>query len=297
MGAMRTRTALLVLVAAALIGVVLTLLTGQGPGGVLASFVIVGAIVATLGVRRGTSYVLFPLPALILFIASIMIGAVHDRALESTGSNGTEVGFLKWVAAAFFPMCIATVITLAIGGGRWLLGRQLVTGRFATPPPGPASSRSAPGARRPASSDPWADDAPRSARPAPGGQDRVPGGTSPRPAQDGTSPRSAQNGTSQRPAAGAPWQNAPRDQRDQRDRRDQRASRDPWGDPRLPSPPPPPSDPRTRPAPQFQPHDRTGARPAQGDPTAPRPPRGDPWDQSTRQVRPPRRPRDPRDER
>jgi hypothetical protein len=309
MGAMRTRTAMLVLLASGLIGVVLTLLMGQGPGFVLAFFVIIGAIVATLGVRRGTSYLFFPLPALILFIASIMIGAVHDRALESTGNNGLGVGFLQWVAAAFFPMCVATLITLAIGACRWLLGRQLISGNF---PSGPASSRSGPGARRPAASDPWADDAPRSARPPLSGSDRVQGGTSPRPAQNGTSPRPAQNGTG--PRSGAPWQNAPRDQRDQRD---QRTSRDPWGDPRLPSPPP--ADPRTRPAPQFQPHDRTAPRPAQGDRTAKRPaqgdrtakrpaqgdPRdpsarpaqGDPWDQSTRQVRPPRPPRDPRDER
>ena len=77
--------------------------------------------------------------------------------------------------------------------------------------------------------------------------------------------------TAQARARAAPWQNAPRDQRDQRD---QRTSRDPWGDPRLPSPPP--SDPRTRPAPQFQPRDRTGPRPAQGDRTAPRPPKATP---------------------
>jgi len=283
MGAMRTRTAMLVLLASGLLGVVLTLLMGQGPGFILAFFVIIGAIVATLGVRRGTSYLFFPLPALILFIASIMIGAVHDRALESTGNNGLGVGFLQWVAAAFFPMCIATLITLAIGAGRWLLERQLITGNFTTPPPsGRANSRFGPGARA-AASDPWADDAPRSARPPLGGSDRVQGGTSPRPAQNGMSPR---------PASGAPRQNAPRDRRDQRD---QRTSRDPWGDPRLPSPPP--SDPRTRPAPQFQPHDRTASRPAQGDRTAPRPSQGDPWDQSTRQVRPPRPPRDPRDER
>jgi hypothetical protein len=270
MGAIATRTAVLVLVAAALIGVVLTLITGHDPGFILGFFVVIGAIAATLGVRRGAIYLFFPLPALTLFIASIMVGAVHDRALESAGTAGVRVGFLQWVAAAFLPMCIATVVTVVIGGARWALGRQLVSGNFTTrPPSGPANTRPAPGARRPSSSDPWADDAPRSARPAPNG-------TGPRPAQNGP----GQSGTSPRPAA--PWQNAPRDQRDQRD---QRTSRDPWGDPRLPSPPP--SDPRTRPAPQFQPRDRTGPRPAQGDP----------WDSSTRPVRPPRPPRDPRDER
>jgi len=291
LGAMSTRTAVLALVAAALVGVVITLLTGHDPGFILGFFVVIGAIAATLGVRRGAIYLFFPLPALTLFIASIMVGAVHDRALESAGTAGVRVGFLQWVAAAFLPMCIATVVTLVIGGARWALGRQLVSGNFTTrPPSGPANTRPAPGARRPSPSDPWADNAPRSARPAQNS-----------PGQTGTSPRPS--------GTGAPWQDTPRGDaprgRDQRDQRDQRTSRDPWGDPRLPSPPP--ADPRTRPAPQFQPRDRTAPRPAegdrtaprpeQGDRTAPRPPQGDPWDQTTRQVRPPRPPRDPRDER
>lgn len=287
MGAMSTRTAALALIAAALAGVVLTLITGHDPGFILGFFVTIGAIVATLGVRRGAIYLFFPLPALILFLSSITVGAVHDRAVESASASGFGASFLQWVAAAFFPMCIATVVTLVIGGARWALGRQLITGSFTMPPaPGPASSRQVPGARRPTASDPWTDDAPRSARPPLGGSDRIQGGTGSRPTQNGRSPR---------PATGAPRQNAPHEQRDRRDQRDQRTSRDPWGDPRLPSPPP--ADPRTRPAPQFQPHDRTAGRPAQGDRTAPRPPKGDPWDQATRQVRPPRPPRDPRDER
>jgi hypothetical protein len=273
-GALSTRTAVLVLVAAALLGVVFTLLAGKDPGFTLGFFVVIGSIVATLGVRRGAIYLFFPLPALSLFLGAIMIGAVHDRAVEATGSAGLRVAFLQWVAAAFFPMCIATAVALAIGGGRWVLGRQLVTGNFPAPPPagrpippGPANTRQAPGARRPSASDPWADDAPRSARQAPGA-----------PVQNGP----AQNGTGPRPA-GAPWRDDPRAPRDQRD---QRASRDPWGDPRLPSPPPPPpaADPRTRPSPQFQPRDRTAPRPAQGDP----------WDPSTRPARPPRDPRDQR---
>ena len=268
---------MLVLVAAALLGVVLTLLTGHDPGFLLGFFVVIGAIVAMLGVRRGAIYLFFPLPALILFLSALVVGAVHDRSLETTNGLGVGVGFLQWVAGVFFPMCIATAVTLVIGGARWLLGRQLVTGNYAPPP---ANTRPAPGARRPLPSDPWSDDPPRAARPAQSG-----------PNQNGTGPR----------PGGNPWQDVPRPSRDQRD---QRANRDPWGDPRLPSPPPADQRPRDgRPAPQFQPRDptaqgdRTTPRPAQGDRTAPRPAQGDPWDQSTRPVRPPRPPRDPRDQR
>ena len=189
LGAMSTRTAVLILVAAALVGVVLTLLTGHDPGFILGFFVVIGAIVATLGVRRGAIYLFFPLPALTLFLASIMVGAVHDRALESAGTAGVRVGFLQWVAAAFFPMCIATVVTLALGGGRWLLGRQLVSGNFTTRPPagqpvppGPANTRQAPGARRPPSAGRLPDDPPRSARPAQPGPGQRPRSERNRPA-------------------------------------------------------------------------------------------------------------------
>ena len=46
---MSTRNALLVLVAATLIGIVATLVAGSEPGFLLSLFIIVGAVVATLG--------------------------------------------------------------------------------------------------------------------------------------------------------------------------------------------------------------------------------------------------------
>ena len=57
-----------------------------------------------------------------------MTGKVHDAKLgSSTASLGA--GFTQWVAGIFFPAVVATIVALLVGGGRWLLGKQLVTGQ------------------------------------------------------------------------------------------------------------------------------------------------------------------------
>ncbi len=258
LGVLRVRSAVLILVAAALLGAVLTLIAGRDPGFLLGFFMIVGTFVAALAVRRGAAYLLFPWPALLLFIAAIMVGSVHDTGLESAGAAGLGAGFTQWVAAVFFPMCVSTILALVIGAARWVLDRQLVTG----PPAAartPANARPAPGRRSPAS-DPWET----------GFSSNSPPPSAPRP------PRLGANGSG--PA------------------RDSRADRDPWGDPRIagnrsqpPTAQPPtaqrPADgPRTA-APRFVPREGTSQPPQTSAPRdpAPRLPRGprsqprDPW--------------------
>jgi hypothetical protein len=181
---------------------------------------------------------------------------------------------------------VATILVVLIGGGRWLLGRQLITGQspLAAGRPAPGKARSAPGARRPAV-DSWADDNPFDVpAPPPSAQ------TGPTPRQ-GTGPAPRQ-GTGPAPRQGtgpAPRQGAPNGTRPPRD---QRTDRDPWGDPRLPADrSQPQAAPRTRPAdqgrqapsppppaqPKAQPRDRTPRpswNPASSGP--PRPPRRQP---------------------
>jgi hypothetical protein len=265
---MSTRTAMLLLAAGTLLGVIFTLVAGQEPGGLLGFFIIVGTIAASLGIHRGKVYLLFPAPALAFFVAAIVTGKVHDAKLGSSAA-GLGAGFAQWVAGIFFPAVVATIVVVLVGGGRWLLGRQLVTGQspLSAGRPAPGKARPAPRDRRPGV-DSWADDDPF-VSPAPGS------------AKAGPTPRQ------DRPAwMGAPGGGA----RPPRQPRDQRTDRDPWGDPRLPadrSQPPtgprPPASGQGRPAPQ--PRDRPPRPPLNpNNPRPPRPPRPQPPDGWTKAL-------------
>ena len=254
-GAMSPRTAIFVLVAATLLGFIGTVLTGRQPGFLLGFCVIVGSIVAALGIRRDAIYLIFPLPALAIFIAAVLAGAIHDRGIDT---STTELGasFLQWTASVFFSMCAATILVVVIGGARWLLSRQLVSGQFATsagPPDGRGSSAvPAPGQRagrdprNVRNDNPWGTADPWSDRNGPGGQranrdprnPRDPAGDR-RPPPGSNPPRGNRPGGPNPPGGrGTPPDRDPRGQPNQRDawgpgnqppRRDQRPPQDPWG--------------------------------------------------------------------
>jgi hypothetical protein len=252
---MSTRNAVLALVAATLIGIVATLVAGKEPGFLLSLFIIVGAVVATLGVRPGAVYLFFPLPAFAFFAGAVITGKIHDRSLASS-TLGEAAGFTQWIAGIFIPMCAATILVLLIGGARWLLSRQLVGGQFPMSADRPETSR---GPRPRPDVDPWAE--PKTARNRPGQRP----GSAPWPGPDGARPA--------RPA---------------------RDDRDPWNDPRPSADPRaagdrrPPTNrnvPPAAPQPAFRPRPANPAPPGPTDrgqrPPAPqrpaRPPR-DPWD-------------------
>jgi hypothetical protein len=236
LGTMSTRNAALVLVAATLLGTVFTLFAGSEPGSVLGLFITVGSVAAALGVRRGAIYLVFPLPAFAFFVAAVITGKVKDSNLGSS-TTGLGVGFLQWIADIFFPMVIATIMVLIVGGARWLLARQLVTGDFpmsagrqGAPRPVPAP---APGPRRPAGGTPWADQAPPDVR-------------APQPAQDRPADRP---GTAPRPAAADPRARDSRDGRpatpgQPRDRAPRPPARDSWAPPKPQQPGQPQRPPR-----------------------------------------------------
>jgi hypothetical protein len=253
---MSTRNALLTLTAATLVGIVATLVGGSEPGFLLSLFIIVGAVVATLGVRPGAVYLLFPLPAFAFFAGAVITGKIHDSSLSSS-TAGLAAGFTQWIAGIFFPMCAATILVLVIGGTRWLLSRQLVGGQFPMPGDRPGTSR-----------------APR-----------------PRPEAD---PRAEQDATRSRPAprpVKAPWP-GPDGTRSARPARD---DRDPWNDPRPSADPRTAADrrppnrnpPPAAPQPAFRPRPANPGPAGPGDPRAQRPPAPprparpprDPWEQ------------------
>ncbi len=267
LGRMPTWTAVLLLFAGTVIGVIVTLVAGQEPGGLLGFFIIVGTIAAALCIRRGKVYLLFPVPALAFFLAAIVTGKVHDAKLGSS-TAGLGAGFTQWVAGIFFPAVIATIIVVLVGGGRWLLGRQLISGQspLSGGRPGPGKPRPAPRDRRPGT-DSWADDNPFDNPAA-------------RTSQTGPSPR---QGTGPRPG------NPPAGARPPRPPRDPRGTRDPWGDPRLPADrtQPPTGNPRPRPSGQSQPQPRA-PRPSWSpnqNPAPQRPPRRQPPEGWTQRLR------------
>jgi len=258
LGRMPTWTASLLLIAGTAVGVIVTLVAGQEPGGLLGFFIIVGTIAAALCIRRGKVYLLFPATALAFFVAAVVTGKVHDAKLGSS-TAGLGAGFTQWVAGIFFPAVVATIIVLLIGGGRWLLGRQLISGQSPL-----SAGRPVPGGPRPA---------PRDRRPAVEPFDNP----APRTSQTGPTPR---QGTGPRPG------NAPNGAQPPRPPRDPRATRDPWGDPRLPADrtQPPSANPRPRPNGQSQPRaprpswspNPNGSPNPNASPNPPRPPRRQP---------------------
>jgi hypothetical protein len=199
MGTWPAQVAIYIVLAATLLGILGTVVTGNEPGFLLGFLIFIGSVIATLGVRRSALYVVFPLPALANFIGAVAAGAIHDRGIDT---STTELGasFLQWIANVFFAMCATTIIVLVIAGARWLLARQLVSGQFAM------------------------------------SADRRPGGSGPRPAAEpGRRPDRGQRPGDRDPwAAVDPWADRAGNG-GQRLTRDQRDSRDPWGDRRRPA--------------------------------------------------------------
>ena len=254
----------------ALFGLVATIASGKEPGTLLGVFVAIGGIAAAVGIQRAKAYLLFPAPALAMFVAAILAGKVHDAKLGSS-TAATGIGLAQWIADMFLPGVIATVLVVLIGGGRWLLGRQLVTGGgllFGASRPGPGSGRPRPAfdrprpaapkpPRRPVNNDPGLDDW---AGESPFGEQQV--------FKTSMMPRLGRKERPQGPSLPGNGQRGPR-QRDE--------ERDQWGDPR-PGPRPRPNGggrpgggppPGGAPRPSFNPQ-QPGNRPQQGN----RPPQG-----------------------
>ena len=301
-GAMSTLTAVLALAGATLIGVVVTVIMGTEPGNVLGGFVIVGSLVAVLGVRRRAIYLFFPVPALAFFVAAVATGVIHDRKMVSS-TAGLAAAFPQWVAGIFWPAVVASILVLLVGAGRLLLKTPLVMGQSplsASRTAAPGSARREPGSRAPV--DPWSgslidDAAPRrgtgpTPRQATGPTPRQ--GTGPTPRQaTGPTPRQAtgptpRQGTGPSPQQGSgPWRGPANGSRPSRAPRDRGNDRDPWGDPRLPPDRSQPTGPRPqangRSASQAQPRPprpgQSGPAPSFSPaPSSPRPPRRQPPD-------------------
>lgn len=105
--------------AAALLGMVITVLSGRDPGLILGIFLIAGSIVAALAVRPGASYLIFPVPALAYAVTAVVAGLIHDHGAD-TSRTALVLNVGQWIAAGFIPMTVATALTVLIAGFRWL---------------------------------------------------------------------------------------------------------------------------------------------------------------------------------
>lgn len=130
MGKLSPWGAVLILAVAAIVGMVGTLYMGHDPGSFLGLLVVAGSVVAALTVRPRAVYQIIPLPALTYLIASVVTGAYHDRAID-TSKTQLGINFLQWIASGFLAMSAATILVIVIAGARWVLRRQLVvSGQF-----------------------------------------------------------------------------------------------------------------------------------------------------------------------
>lgn len=110
---------MLTVVAATLLGLLITMLSGSGPGVILGVFLVAGTVLAALAVRPGAAYLIFPVPAPAYAVAAIIAGLVHDRAADGS-RTALALNAGQWIAAGFIPMTVATALAVLIAGYRWL---------------------------------------------------------------------------------------------------------------------------------------------------------------------------------
>ncbi|HEX6451831.1 MAG TPA: DUF6542 domain-containing protein [Trebonia sp.] len=141
-GRLPVKGALVIFFGIAVLGAIATLATNNDPGGLLGNLIVLGAVIAALGIRRQRMYVLIPLPALTYLVLAILTGAIHDNGTD-TSTTQLGLNFLQWIGNGFFSLCAGTILVLLIFGARLLASRQLVSGSFPMSAQHPAAGRSA----------------------------------------------------------------------------------------------------------------------------------------------------------
>jgi hypothetical protein len=193
-GSWSTPRAVLVLLGAALLGLIGTVVIRRDPGFLIGFLLIVGSVVAATGARRAV-HRLIPLPALCYITVTFIAGYLHDRANVTT-SKEFYTSFLSWVGSAFFALVWATVLVVVIAFCRWLMSKRLVSGTLPAASSGPG--RTASGS---SGSDPWGDQDSRGAvnsRAAPDSRDALGTGSF----RDSRGPRDSRDPWGQRDSRG-----------------------------------------------------------------------------------------------
>jgi len=111
---------LLIVVAAAVLGAVATVVTKTDPGGLLGWCIVVGTLIAGFAVRPRAAYLLIPMPALAYVVFALAAGLVRN----TSSGTGLTVSAAQWIANGFLTMAAATVLAVVVALGRWSLDRR-----------------------------------------------------------------------------------------------------------------------------------------------------------------------------
>jgi uncharacterized protein DUF6542 len=113
---------MLIVVVAATLGAIATVVTKRDPGSLLGWCIMAGTLIAALAVRPRSAYLLIPVPALAYVVFGLAAGLIRNQANPS--DSGLAVSAAQWVANGFLAMAAATVLTVVIALVRWFLSRR-----------------------------------------------------------------------------------------------------------------------------------------------------------------------------
>lgn len=102
-----------IVVGAALVGTMITVLGGSAPGLLLGVFTVAGTITGALAVRPRSAHVIVPVPALAYAVLATMAGLIHDQAAQSS-TTALAVNLAQWVASGFVTIIISTAVAIGI---------------------------------------------------------------------------------------------------------------------------------------------------------------------------------------
>jgi hypothetical protein len=122
-GSLPARRGIVVVLSAAAIGAIGTLVVGGDPGALLGVLVIAGSVAAAFGVHFRQGYLLIPVPALAYAVGATVTGMFHDRGVDVSHTQ-LAVSAARWFAGGFLWMTAATISVIAITVLRWLAMRH-----------------------------------------------------------------------------------------------------------------------------------------------------------------------------
>jgi len=112
-GSLPGRFGVFTVIAAALLGALITVLSRAEPGAALGICVLVGTAVGATGVRARSAYLIIPVPAPAYLGAATIAGLIHDRATD-TSHTALALSAVQWAAAGFLAMTGATILAAVI---------------------------------------------------------------------------------------------------------------------------------------------------------------------------------------
>jgi hypothetical protein len=128
----------LIVAASALFGAIVTVVMKRDPGTLLGVFVVAGTVLGCLAVRARSTRLLIPAPTLSYVPASILAGAINDRAFD-TDHTADALHAGAWIANGFVMMVLATIVALVFTGLRlylaWHYRVPAQTARYPRPVP------------------------------------------------------------------------------------------------------------------------------------------------------------------